>query len=236
MTQKYWLEEQWHALLTAQNQQDLLAHLVKTIKLLGFDYCTFGLRAPYPLTAPKTLLVSNYPEAWLASYHANHYLAIDPIVQHGLRSTEPIVWSNDPSASPFWEEALAHGIGYGWSQAYCNTQKFSGMLSLARSHELLSAKELAVNALHLSWLTQLVYAGFYRFMTPELTIALEVTLTEREKEILRWTADGKSAEQIAEILAMGERTVHFHINHVLDKLGAANKTAATVQAALLGLI
>ncbi len=236
MAIKPWLEEQWQILLTAQNQQELLQHLAKTVELLGFDYCTFGLRAPYPLTAPKTLLSSNYPVSWLQCYDANQYLAVDPIVQHGLRSTAPLVWSGEQSKSPFWEEALFHGVSHGWSQAYCNAQNFSGMLSLARSAEPLSTKELAEKEPVLSWLTQLAYAGFYPLMAPKLTMALEITLTEREKEILRWTADGKTAGEIAEIMAIGERTVHFHMNHVLDKLGAANKTAATVQAVLLGLI
>ncbi|MEQ1638459.1 MAG: LuxR C-terminal-related transcriptional regulator [Methylococcales bacterium] len=73
-------------------------------------------------------------------------------------------------------------------------------------------------------------------MEPKLTMALDITLTEREKEVLRWTADGKTAGEIADIMTISERTVNFHINYVLDKLGAANKTAATVQAVLLGLI
>lgn len=236
MAIKPWLEEQWQALLSARNQQDLLQHLVKAVELLGFDYCTFGLRAPYPLTAPKTLLVSNYPVAWQQRYDTNHYLTLDPIVQHGLRSTLPLVWSGEQSASPFWEEALAQGIGHGWSQAYCNAQNFSGMLSLARSFEPIGVKELAEKEPVFSWLTQLAYSGFYRFMAPELTLVMNNPLTQREKEVLRWTADGKTAGEIAVIMDIGERTVHFHISHVLDKLGAANKTAATVQAVLLGLI
>ncbi|MCX7087725.1 MAG: LuxR family transcriptional regulator [Methylococcales bacterium] len=232
-----WLEEQLQALLTAQNQQDLLQHLVKTAELLGFDYCAFGFRAPYPLTAPKTLLLNNYPIAWQQRYATNHYLAQDPVMQHGLRSTSPLAWSGrEQSASPFWEDALAHGIGYGWSQSYCNKQNFSGMLSLARSLESIGAKELAEKEPILSWLTQVAYAGFYPFMASKLTLALDITLTEREKEILRWTADGKTVEQIAQIINVGKRTVNFHITQVLDKLGAANKTAATVQAVLLGLI
>jgi LuxR family transcriptional regulator len=236
MAIKLWLEEQWQTLLTARNQQDLLQHLVKTAELLGFDYCAFGLRAPYPLTAPKTMLMNNYPVVWQQRYDTNHYLAHDPIVQHGLHSTAPLVWSGEQAKSPFWEEALFHGVSHGWSQAYCNAQNFSGMLSLARSAEPLGAKELAEKEPVFSWLTQLAYAGFYPFMAPKLTTRLDIMLTEREKEILRWTADGKTAGEIAEIMAIGERTVHFHIIHILDKLGAANKTAATVQAVIFGLI
>ncbi|MEF9928520.1 MAG: LuxR C-terminal-related transcriptional regulator, partial [Massilia sp.] len=38
------------------------------------------------------------------------------------------------------------------------------------------------------------------------------------------------------ILSLSERTVNFHVANALLKLGAANKTAAVVKAALFGLL
>ena len=60
-------------------------------------------------------------------------------------------------------------------------------------------------------------------------------LTVREIEILKWTAEGKTAADIAIILSMKERTVHFHVANAVQKMGACNKTAAVVQAALSGM-
>lgn len=60
-------------------------------------------------------------------------------------------------------------------------------------------------------------------------------LTSREIEILKWTAEGKTAGDIAIILSMKERTVHFHVANAIQKMGACNKTSAVVQAALSGL-
>ncbi len=60
-------------------------------------------------------------------------------------------------------------------------------------------------------------------------------LTEREIEILKWTAAGKSADDIALILSMKKRTVHFHVANAVQKMGVSNKTAAVVQAALSGM-
>jgi len=58
----------------------------------------------------------------------------------------------------------------------------------------------------------------------------------REKEVLRWTAEGKTAYEIGQILQVSERTVNFHINNVVNKLGASNKTQAAVKAATLGML
>ncbi|RYF30097.1 MAG: LuxR family transcriptional regulator, partial [Cytophagaceae bacterium] len=63
-----------------------------------------------------------------------------------------------------------------------------------------------------------------------------VVLSPREIEVLRWTAEGKTASEIASILDVSERTVNFHVNSVVVKLDANNKTNAAVRAALLGLI
>ncbi|WP_095096821.1 LuxR C-terminal-related transcriptional regulator [Pseudomonas sp. Irchel 3A5] len=60
-------------------------------------------------------------------------------------------------------------------------------------------------------------------------------LTAREIEILKWTAEGKTAADIAIILCMKERTVHFHVANAVQKMGACNKTSAVVQAALSGM-
>jgi DNA-binding CsgD family transcriptional regulator len=61
-------------------------------------------------------------------------------------------------------------------------------------------------------------------------------LTEREVEVLRWTAEGKVSVDISDILGITERTVNFHICNCMKKLGATSKTSAAVQAALWGLI
>jgi len=53
---------------------------------------------------------------------------------------------------------------------------------------------------------------------------------------LRWTAEGKTAYEISHILNVSERTVNFHVNNVVDKLGASNKTQAAVKAAILGML
>jgi LuxR family transcriptional regulator len=62
------------------------------------------------------------------------------------------------------------------------------------------------------------------------------SLTDREIEVLRWTAEGKVSVDISDILGITERTVNFHICNCMKKLGATSKTSAAVQAALWGLL
>jgi LuxR family transcriptional regulator, quorum-sensing system regulator BjaR1 len=61
-------------------------------------------------------------------------------------------------------------------------------------------------------------------------------LTTREREVLAWSAQGKSAWEIAQILGLAKRTVDEHTQTAARKLGAANKTQAVVLALLHHMI
>ena len=55
-------------------------------------------------------------------------------------------------------------------------------------------------------------------------------LSDRELQVLRLLAAGKSNQQIAEELVVVLDTVKKHVGHILDKLGAANRTQAVARA------
>jgi len=61
-------------------------------------------------------------------------------------------------------------------------------------------------------------------------------LTDRELEVLGLVADGKSNQEIGSLLQIGAGTVKVHVNHILDKMGVDNRTAAGVAALERGLI
>ncbi len=60
-------------------------------------------------------------------------------------------------------------------------------------------------------------------------------LTEREREVLRLIAEGRTNSDIAEMLTVSEATVKTHINHLFAKLGARDRTHALVLARQRGL-
>ena len=61
-------------------------------------------------------------------------------------------------------------------------------------------------------------------------------LTGRELDVLRLIAAGKSNQRIARELVVTLDTVKKHVSHVLDKLGAANRTEAVTRARELRVI
>lgn len=66
--------------------------------------------------------------------------------------------------------------------------------------------------------------------------AVTEPLTEREAEVLRLLARGRSNQKIAEELGIAEITVRTHVSHVLGKLGANNRVEAALHALRAGLV
>ena len=63
-----------------------------------------------------------------------------------------------------------------------------------------------------------------------------VELTPRETEVLTRITQGRSNREIAEDLKIAEKTVRIHVSSVLDKMGARDRTQATIYALQRGLV
>jgi DNA-binding CsgD family transcriptional regulator len=69
-----------------------------------------------------------------------------------------------------------------------------------------------------------------RRTAPDAASLESLGLTRREAEVLAWVAQGKSNAEVAALLGTRPRTVHKHLDHIFDKLGVENRTAAAAQA------
>jgi DNA-binding NarL/FixJ family response regulator len=61
-------------------------------------------------------------------------------------------------------------------------------------------------------------------------------LTEREIDVLRHVAGGNRNRDIAEQLFISEETVKVHVKHIMEKLGASDRTQAVAIAVRRGII
>jgi LuxR family transcriptional regulator len=220
---------------TPKESFDRIAQEART---LGFEYCCHGLRIPLPITRPRTVFLSNYDPAWERRYHEMGYIDIDPTVAHGMRSSQPLTWSDEFFAGvpEFWREAQAHGLRHGWAQSRRDPEGTYSLLVLARSGPPIDTAELAAKEDRMRDLVHKSHEAIKSACRDSEFGAPAPVLSEREIEVLRWTAEGKTSADIAEFLRISERTVNFHVNAAVAKLGASNKTSAAVRAAVLGLI
>ena len=85
-----------------------------------------------------------------------------------------------------------------------------------------------------------VHAGKKR-IPPQVAAALaehmgEEQLTAREIDVLRHVATGNRNRDIAEQLFISEETVKVHVKHIMEKLGASDRTQAVAIALRRGII
>ncbi len=61
-------------------------------------------------------------------------------------------------------------------------------------------------------------------------------LTQREREVTRLVAQGKSNREIAETLVISEKTAKAHVSNILGKLGLEDRTQLAIYAIKHGLV
>ncbi|MGO4004616.1 autoinducer binding domain-containing protein [Pseudomonas fluorescens] len=229
-----WKKVQLKQLASASKLEIAYSIALQFFNNLGYEYCAFSMTSHAPATHLNPVHLNNYPHDWNIQYEQNHYSSIDPIVAHCNRSTLPILWDSHSFATTpeLWHALEDQGLQHGWSQPVHEPRGAAvGMLSVARSHCRVTAFELYEQL------------GYSVFICQKLqTLALQLTpgthpecdnqthLSPREIEVLKWSAHGKTASDVATILSLSERTVNFHVNSAIKKMGVANKMSAVVAA------
>ncbi|AZD07978.1 N-butyryl-L-homoserine lactone quorum-sensing transcriptional activator [Pseudomonas chlororaphis] len=233
----HWWNDLRMEMLKQQESAQVFALLEREVRSLGFDFYAYGVRHSIPFTRPKIDIYGSYPQAWVERYQQQNYAATDPTILNGLRSTEMVVWSDAlfGKGSVLWGEAREWGLRVGATLPIHTPDSALSVLSVARECTAISAVELEEIRLRLRCIIELATTRLGELGHPS-SQAEQLELSAREREILQWTADGKSSGEIALILGISVNTVNFHFKVIQKKFGAANKTLAAAYAAVLGLI
>jgi LuxR family transcriptional regulator, quorum-sensing system regulator SolR len=223
------------ALHSAKSYLEVFEQVTRIASVFDFEYCAYVIQAPIPISRPAVELFSNCP-ARQPRCASQVYTALDSILRWAFASSAPIVWNDDAAdeAPTFWDAARASGFRYGWAMPCRDHRGAVGLLAFARSDEPISDTELDAKCADFTWITQHIHISMAEHWLPHHVPELDACITPREQEVLRWAAEGKTSCETAQIMNLSERTVNFHINNAVAKLGATNRIQAAVKAAMLG--
>jgi LuxR family transcriptional regulator, quorum-sensing system regulator SolR len=235
------LRDAFEAMQSARTPSDLLVEMERFARNLGFEKFAYALTINAPTFKPQQYVLNGYPEEWAKRYVAGGYFKIDPLVKYAENSNLPAIWDEEMfhlgKAEEFWEEAKAYGLHSGLSFSVHDQPGVTGIFSLARDKLIdLEGQDLAALIGNAQMFASLLHHAVCRIDLPKLLPETIASLTARESECLKWAADGKTAWEIGRILGVAERTAVFHLNNVIQKLGAANKAQAIVRAVALKLV
>jgi DNA-binding CsgD family transcriptional regulator len=190
--------------------------------------------------AERFIVQSTYSLDWKHRYEDQNYLILDPIVHRGLVSTAVIDWVDQPDLNKkqieFFAEAAEFGVGnqglaipirgrFGESAIFSVAADMSCKDWADYKHEKLASLKLLADLYHHSLLLN---------VKPVANVSY--VLSPRETECLKWSSEGKSQQDIADILSITPRTVRFFLEGARSKLNCLNTTHTVAEALLRGLI
>ncbi|PCE27496.1 hypothetical protein BWP39_03060 [Paraburkholderia acidicola] len=225
------------ARLDAANNKDQIIRMLDEIAAkLGFRYWAYGVKTRNLPGSRSIEVLDSYPSGWMSHYLAEEYIEIDSSVALAMKRSTTISWveARPAGGDRLWNDAADFGLKHGLAHPSWDRLAMFGLLTVARESDPVSAAEFASISPYLAWVSSLIRARLNRpgrWHPPS-----DTRLSSRELEVLKWTALGKTAAEVALIIGVGTRTVNFHIGNILAKLDVTNKVQAVIRATVLGIL
>jgi len=217
--------------------EELKTHIQTQVVSLGFDSYSFLIQHPVPFTRPRLFLHHTYPKAWMKRYEEKNYYAVDPVLLLCQQPGRGLEWTDAifTEAGDLWKEAQEYGLNSGFSCSAMASNRAIGILSIAsrlasKTQDLHTELEVKLH-----FLAELSLRALQRFSDDTLMV-LKNDFSQRELEILKWTAEGKTSAEISLILSISQHTVNFHQKNMQKRFNVSNKTQIACYAAAIGLI
>lgn len=234
-----WKESQLEQLSSTTELENAYQISLRFAKNIGFKFFAFSTGCFTKTEHSHTPLFNNYPADWNSEYEKKILGTIDPVVAHCNQSMLPVLWSEElfRDVPWIWEALEQQKLQHGWSQAVHDEDSgFCSILSLARSHRPVSAWELYENLGFSIFIGHHLHNLYARTLPKESAKSSMAHLSPREIDVLKLAATGKTAYESARILNLSARTVNFHVQEAIRKLGVNNKVSAVIAAAKAGFL
>ena len=227
-----WWRESSRVFQSVTSSSELQYVLQHQSVLMGFEFFAFCLRHPIPFTRQNLIaLTTNYPEQRLADYQLERIAACDLVLKEQPGNRYFSSWDDDS----LQQGAPPATLRQGFTQGVVASNRTVGYLSLANTVARRRAMPIEELMLRMQHLCELSMMTLRRIDSP-VFVAREMRLSKREREILQWTAEGKTSAEIAIILSISENTVNFHQKNMQKRFNAPNKTQIACYAVATGII
>jgi LuxR family quorum sensing-dependent transcriptional regulator len=220
----------------ATSRERVVLTLKSALASVGRKYFCLNLFPRRNESFANAIIACELPPAWLDLYLHEDFAAADPAIRHCKHAVLSFAYRDAPYDRAR-EARAAEVVNRARDFGVCNGELFPiagpsgpvGNMWIGGVDTALGKHEAC--AVHM-----LALVAFYKIQAQVRPAPATVALTDGEREALTWVAEGKTAWEIGEVLAISHRTVEWYIQQAMQKLGARNRVQAVVIAARDGLI
>jgi DNA-binding CsgD family transcriptional regulator len=209
---------------------------------LDFGMMNAAVVVDKPGRDPLYLGIGNGPPEFSATSTDPENYKRDPVLRRLKRLSTPFSYDQslyvNEGAGDLWEIQAQFGYRTGIAVALHLPNHRHFLLGVDREKTLPTDDEEQITRMFGDLQLLAVHAqdASIRLLGGEENASEDPQLTVREMEILQWTAEGKSAWEIGQILSVSEVTVKFHIRNVCRKFDSRSKHQAVLKAMSLGML
>lgn len=226
----------------ASDLESFRSLLIKGAGNLGFELVTTLLVIENPRDGSQHVrAVNNTPTGYLEASFDPELIKRDPVSKRLRRLSVPFCYDQalyvQEGAGDMWEEQAAYGYKCGIAAAFHLPDHRHFLFGVDRHDRLPENLDRRAQLMaDLQFLAVHALAGASRLLLPTPTLAELPHLSEQQKEVLRWTQEGKSNWVIGQIMGLSEDGVRYHLRSICRKLDATSKPHALQKARHLGLL
>ncbi|WP_232504922.1 helix-turn-helix transcriptional regulator [Rubrivivax gelatinosus] len=228
---------------TAGDRATFESRLVRFAQNLEFPIVQAVLMVKRPSQPSLVARIGNLPRSFQEASMDEADSRRDPVLQRLLTASLPFIYDQETyvhaGAGDLWETQAFHGFRTGISMSLHMPGGRQFLFGVDRDQPLpADDRDLTRLMADLQLLAVHAQETAARVMLPRSAYGTSGVpkLTPREREVLLWTREGKSAWAIGQILSMSEHTVVFHLRNAMTKLEVSSKHSAVLKAMELGLL
>jgi LuxR family transcriptional activator of conjugal transfer of Ti plasmids len=225
---------------TAITEDDFRRVAERTAHSLGFRWFAYFGRQ-----AHGSRLISSYPKRWTDHYFEEGYDQIDPVLQKPRIATPMTLWdgrdgrsAKSPRERRMFDDALSFRIRTGLTVQIPTGQSQFAAFTLAVDERSLGLDRFIESSRDL---LQMVGINYHAHVNAKIDPVVsnsqsEIPLSQRERQCLAWTSNGRTMQDIAELLKLSPRGVKFHLDNARQNLSALTLPHAVALALRQGLL
>lgn len=222
----------------APDNEERFPRFMETVQEeFSVDYVSYAATIP---SSEGMHIFTTYPESWKRHYNTEGLHRFDPALLMASRSIAPVDWARLAPEAGFrrvFDDARDFGLPisgltipvrgpFGDCGLFSVASRCSGPEWQALRRRIITGLQSAAVHMHDSVMQTTLLAR---------TLG-HPALSSREIETLKWTAAGKTQQDIGDILSISSRTVEVHLRSAREKLHALTTAQAVARAVGLGLV